>query len=220
MWTGPHRVGDVLKVGLTGGIGSGKSAVAGFLQRLGAVLIDADVIAREVVAPGTPGLDRIVAEFGGEVLTADGELDRQALADRVFSDEPARHRLGEIVHPLVGRRSQEIIASLPDSTVVVHDVPLLVENDLAPGYDLVVVVEAPEADRVARLVAERGMTEEAVRARMAAQASDARRREVADVVLVNDGTLEDLQAMVEQVWRTRIEPLAAARRPGARTDHQ
>ncbi len=196
----------VLKIGLTGGIGSGKSAVARLLADHGAVVVDADALAREVVEPGTPGLRRIVEEFGPDVLSADGRLDRGRLAELVFADQDARERLNAIVHPLVGRRAEQILSGLPDDAVVVHDVPLLTENGLAPNYDLVMVVEASEPTRIARLVRDRGMAEEAVRARIAAQASDEQRRAVADVVVVNDGSRAELAAAVDQVWRAHVAP--------------
>jgi dephospho-CoA kinase len=201
----------VLRVGLTGGIGSGKSAVARLLAEHGAVVVDADAIAREVVQPGTPGLAAVVAEFGGEVLTPDGALDRSRLGAIVFADPAARRRLNAIVHPLVGERSAQLSATAAADAVVVHDVPLLAENGLADGFDLVLVVESPESKRIARLRRERAMSEDEVRARMAAQASDAERRAIADVVIRNDSTLDDLADRVDAVWRERIAPLAAAR---------
>ena len=188
----------MLLVGLTGGIGSGKSTVARALADRGAVVIDADVLAREVVEPGTPGLEAVVARFGTGVLTADGHLDRAALAGLVFDDEVARADLNGIVHPLVAAESQRRVAAAPSGSVVVMDVPLLVEAARG-GYDLVVVVEAPPDVRVDRLVA-RGMDREDVRRRMAAQASDADRRAVADVVLDNSGSEADLLRQVEDLW--------------------
>jgi dephospho-CoA kinase len=190
----------MLEVGLTGGIGSGKSEVARLLASYGAVLIDADVIAREVVAPGTPGLAKIVEDFGPEVLRPDGSLDRAKLAALVFDDETARRRLNAIVHPLVGRRTAELKAQAPPDAVVVHDVPLLVENGLQSLYDLVVVVDAPVETQVARLMSHRGMTESAVRARIAAQASREQRLGSAAVVIDNSGTLEELEAQVRELW--------------------
>ncbi len=191
-------------VALTGGIGSGKSTVAARLARLGAVVVDADALAREVVAPGSPGLASVVAEFGPGVLLPDGSLDRPAVATIVFADEPARHRLEAIVHPLVGDRAAELVAGAPADAVVVYDVPLLAESPqsgLRPveGFDAVVVVEAPAEDRLARLVA-RGMPDEDARARMAAQASDEVRRAIADHVLVNDADLDALHAQVDALW--------------------
>jgi dephospho-CoA kinase len=202
-------VGGVLRVGLTGGIGAGKSAVARELARHGAVVVDADAIAREVVEPGTPGLAAVLAEFGPEVCGADGALDRRKLASIVFADPDARRRLNAIVHPHVARRTAELLADVPPDAVVVHDVPLLTENGLAAQYDLVLVVEAPEDARLARL-AERGIAADDARARMASQASDADRRAVADVVIRNDGTVDDLAAAVDAVWRERIGPQSTA----------
>jgi dephospho-CoA kinase len=200
----------VLRVGLTGGIGSGKSTVATLLSRRGAVVNDADRIAREVVEPGTPGLAAVVAAFGKSLLAADGSLDRPALAAVVFADPEARARLDGIVHPLVRRRAAELISGLPDDAVVVNDVPLLVETGQAGSYDLVVVVETDPGTRVARLV-ERGLTEEDARARIAAQATDEQRRAVADVVLDNRGTPEELAAQVDRLWADRIAPAVATR---------
>jgi dephospho-CoA kinase len=171
-------------------------------------VVDADRIAREVVEPGTPGLDAVVAAFGPQVLTADGALDRPALAAVVFADPAARSRLDGIVHPLVRRRATELelaARQADQSAVVVHDVPLLVETGQAASYDLVLVVEAPEAVRVPRLVA-RGLPEDDARARIAAQATDEQRRAVADVVLRNDGTPEQLRAQVDRFWAERVEP--------------
>jgi dephospho-CoA kinase len=195
----------MFRIGLTGGIGAGKSAVAGLLGAHGAVVVDADVIAREVVEPGSRGLAAVVAEFGPRVRREDGRLDRSRLASVVFADEAARRRLNAIVHPLVAERTAELLAAAAPDTVVVHDVPLLVENQMAGHYDLVVVVEAAEATRLARL-AERGMALDEARARMAAQASDADRRTVADVLIRNDGTLAELAGRVDAVWRDRIAP--------------
>jgi len=193
-----------VQIGLTGGIGSGKSTAAARFAELGALVIDADALAREVVEPGTDGLAAVVAEFGEQVLDADGRLDRPALARLVFGDEAARGRLNAIVHPRVRTRAAGLIAAAPPSTVVVQDVPLLVETERAAAYDLVVVVEAPEQRRVQRLAADRGMSAEDVRARMASQATDEQRRAVADVVLVNDGTPDDLRAKVDALWADRI----------------
>jgi dephospho-CoA kinase len=188
-----------MRVGLTGGVGSGKSTVARLLAGHGAVVIDADAIAREVVEPGTAGLAAVVEEFGAEVLTADGALDRPKLAAVVFADEAKRARLNAIVHPLVGRRTAELMAAAPPDAVVVYDVPLLVESDLAGGFDLVVVVEASVETRLARL-AGRGMAEADARERMAAQATDDQRRAVADVVVDNNGGLEELRHNVDHLW--------------------
>ncbi|GAA3242671.1 hypothetical protein GCM10010532_084450 [Dactylosporangium siamense] len=187
-------------VGLTGGIGAGKSAVAARLAALGAVVIDADRLAREVVEPGTPGLAAVVAAFGDGVLTADGALDRAAMAARIFGDDTARATLEGIVHPLVRARTAELIAAAPDGAVVVNDVPLIVEKQMSRLYETVVVVFASLQTRLDRLVRLRGMTPEEAGARIAAQATDEQRRAVADVAIVNDGTPEDLDAAVEAAW--------------------
>ncbi len=195
----------VLRIGLTGGIGSGKSTVARLLAERGAHLVDADVLAREVVEPGTPGLAAIVDAFGQDVLTPDGALDRPALAAVVFGDAQARARLDGIVHPLVRARAVELISALPEDAVVVQDIPLLVETGQAASFDLVLVVEAGTDVRVARLVG-RGLTESDARARIAAQATDEQRRAVADVVLDNSGTPAQLAAQVDRFWSERVEP--------------
>jgi dephospho-CoA kinase len=197
----------VLRIGLTGGIGSGKSTVAGLLAARGARIVDADRIAREVVEPGTPGLEAVAAAFGPGVLTPDGALDRPALAAVVFADAEARRRLDGIVHPLVRARAAEVVAAAPPDAVVVQDVPLLVETGQAGSYDLVLVVEADLDTRVRRLVG-RGVSEEDARARIAAQATDEQRRAVADVVLDNSGTVEELEAQVERFWAERVAPAA------------
>jgi dephospho-CoA kinase len=188
----------VLLVGLTGGVGSGKSTVARLLADRGAVVIDADVLAREVVEPGRPGYDAIVTRFGPGVVGADGRLDRPALAALVFSDPSARADLNAIVHPLVAEETLRRVGGLPEDSVVVMDVPLLVEAARG-GYHAVVVVEAPEEVRLERLAA-RGMDPTDARARIAAQASDAERRAVADAVLDNSGSPTDLERQVEALW--------------------
>jgi dephospho-CoA kinase len=195
----------VLRIGLTGGIGSGKSTVAALLAQHGARVVDADRIAREVVEPGTPGLAAVVAEFGDGVLTPEGALDRPALAGLVFGDPAARARLDAVVHPLVRARAAELVAAAPGDAVVVQDVPLLVETGQAGSFDLVLVVEADVDTRVARLV-ERGLAAEDARARIASQATDEQRRAVADVVLRNDGDRADLAAQVERFWVERVTP--------------
>jgi dephospho-CoA kinase len=196
----------MLKVGLTGGIGSGKSAVSAGLAEHGAVVVDADAIAREVVEPGTPGLAAVVAEFGEEVLTPEGRLDRARLGEIVFADPDRLARLNAIVHPLVGERSAELMerASASGAEVVVYDVPLLVENDLAGLYDLVVVVDAPDATRVERVAADRGMPREQVWARIRNQADREARLAAADLVVDNSGTREDLRARVADLWEALL----------------
>ncbi|GGO50335.1 dephospho-CoA kinase [Streptomyces lasiicapitis] len=194
----------MLKVGLTGGIGAGKSEVSRLLVERGAVLVDADRIAREVVAPGTEGLAAVVETFGEEVLAADGSLDRPKLGAIVFADPDRLAALNAIVHPLVGARSAELeraAAEAGEDTVIVHDVPLLAENGLAPLYDVVVVVDARPETQLDRLVRLRGMTEDDARARMAAQATREKRLEIAGIVVDNDGPLEQLAPRVDEVWR-------------------
>jgi dephospho-CoA kinase len=194
----------MLRVGLTGGIGSGKSEVSKRLAALGAVVLDADKAAREVVEPGTPGLARVAAAFGTAVLRPDGSLDRPKLAGIVFADDAARDRLNGIVHPLVHEwmRAAEAAAVRDggDGVVVVHDVPLLAEGGRAGQFDLVIVVDVPPDVQVERLAGVRGMTPDQARARMAAQASREQRLAVADVVIDNSGTLDDLDKRVAEVW--------------------
>ncbi|GHH94291.1 dephospho-CoA kinase [Streptomyces capillispiralis] len=190
----------MLTVGLTGGIGAGKSEVSRLLVECGAVLIDADRIAREVVEPGTPGLAAVVDAFGEEVLAADGRLDRPKLGSIVFADPERLAVLNAIVHPLVGARSRELEQAAAADAVVVHDVPLLTENGLAPLYDLVIVVDASPETQLDRLVGRRGMSEEDARARMAAQATREQRREIADIVIDNDVPLDELERRVKDVW--------------------
>ncbi|MER6220153.1 dephospho-CoA kinase [Streptomyces sp900105755] len=190
----------MLKVGLTGGIGAGKSEVSRLLAGHGAVLIDADRIAREVVAPGTPGLAAVTEAFGPEVLAADGSLDRPRLGSIVFADPARLAVLNSIVHPLVGARSRELETAAADDAVVVHDVPLLAENGLAQLYDVVVVVDTAPETQLDRLTRLRGMTEEDARARMAAQATREKRLEIADIVIDNDVPLDALRQRVGEVW--------------------
>jgi dephospho-CoA kinase len=201
----------MLKVGLTGGIGAGKSEVSRQLVEHGAVLIDADRIAREVVAPGTPGLAAVVQAFGEDVLAEDGSLDRPRLGSIVFADPDRLAVLNSIVHPLVGARSRELESAAAEDAVVVHDVPLLAENALAPLYDLVVVVDASPETQLDRLVGLRGMTEQDARARMAAQATREKRLEIADVVIDNDVPLDDLRRRVQEVWGELVRRARASR---------
>jgi dephospho-CoA kinase len=204
----------MLRVGLTGGIGAGKSTVARRLVELGATLVDADQVAREVVLPGSVGLSRLVAEFGEGVLDADGALDRPGLGEIVFGDPGARQRLNGILHPLIGQRTAELIAEAPSDSVIVHDVPLLVEGSMAASFPLVIVVHAPESERIRRLVADRGMTEDAARARIAAQADDDARRAAADVWLDNSGSADAVRAAVDRLWNDRLIPFDTALRTG------
>jgi dephospho-CoA kinase len=194
----------VLRAGLTGGIGSGKSEVAKRLAALGAVIIDADVAARAVVAPGTPGLARVAEAFGVGVLGPDGALDRERLGAIVFRDPASRATLNAIVHPLVGQWMRAADRAAVDAAhgdvVIVHDVPLLAENRRAGDFDLVIVVDVPPELQLERLVSLRGMTPDQARARMAAQASREQRLMVADLVIDNSGTLADLDRRVAEIW--------------------
>jgi dephospho-CoA kinase len=204
----------VLRVGLTGGIGAGKSTVAAELSELGAVVVDADRIAREVVEPGTDGLAEVVDAFGEEVLDDEGRLDRPALGRVVFADDEARTRLNGILHPRIGARTAELIAGAPDDAVVVHDVPLLVENGMGPAFALVVVVDAPEDVRVARLGETRGMAEDDARARIRAQATEEDRRAAADVWIDNVGDVDEVREQVRELWTERIVPFESGVREG------
>ncbi|MFE9749273.1 dephospho-CoA kinase [Saccharothrix saharensis] len=193
----------MLRVGLSGGIGSGKSTVAGRFAEHGAVVIDADRLAREVVEPGTDGLREVVEAFGSDVLGPDGALDRPALAAKVFGDERALATLNGITHPRIAARTGELIAAAPEDAIIVHDVPLLVEKDMAPLYHLVVIVHADLDQRLVRL-RDRGLPEDDARRRIAAQADDERRRAVADVWLDNSGTPDLVLAQVDALWADRL----------------
>ncbi|MGH3516155.1 MAG: dephospho-CoA kinase [Haloechinothrix sp.] len=199
----------MLRVGLTGGIGAGKSTVATRLAEHGALLIDADAIAREVVEPGKPALAAIVAAFGEDVLDSEGGLNRQALAAKAFVDDESRTRLNGIMHPRIGARTGELIAKANPDAVVVHDIPLLVEGGLAPAYHVVIVVDAPEELRVRRLVHSRGMDEVDARARIAAQATESQRRAAADIWLDNSGHQDAIEAEVDALWADRLVPFEA-----------
>jgi dephospho-CoA kinase len=190
----------VLRVGLTGGIGAGKSEVSRRLAAQGAIIVDADAIARKVVAPGTPGLEQVIAAFGRHLLRADGTLDRERLGEIVFADPVKLAQLNAIVHPLVGKRMTELETAADADAVVVHDVPLIAENGLAPGYDVVVVVDTPPSLQLDRLVKLRGMTEEQGQARMAAQAAREQRLAIADFVIDNSGSLGELDRQVGDLW--------------------
>lgn len=200
----------MLSVGLTGGIGSGKSAVAERLRQHGAIVIDSDRIAREVVEPGEPALEQIVARFGGGVVDGEGRLRRQALADIVFGDADALADLNAIMLPLISQRARAQQDSAPAHAIVVHDSPLLVEQGMEGAFDRVIVVDCPDDVRLDRLVRLRGMSEADARARMAAQASRERRLAVADFVVDNSGTPEGLDRAVDALWR---ELVAAAGLP-------
>ncbi|GAA2792352.1 dephospho-CoA kinase [Kribbella solani] len=190
----------MLRVGLTGGIGAGKSAVSARLAARGAVVIDSDVLAREVVARGTDGLAEVVAAFGTGVLTADGELDRPAVGRIVFGDDTARRKLEGIIHPRVRARAAEIERDAAADAVVVHDIPLLVETGQADKFDLVLVVDVPVEVQVERLTSQRGMTEAEATRRIASQASREERLAVADVVVDNSGSRADLDRRVDALW--------------------
>lgn len=198
----------MLRIGLTGGIGAGKSAVSATFSQLGGIIVDGDVLAREVVEPGTEGLALLVDAFGRDILLPGGALDRPALAAKAFRDEGARAKLNGIVHPLVAKRRAEIIATVAEDAVVVEDIPLLVESRMAPLFPLVVIVHADVELRVRRLVEQRGMSEADARARIAAQATDEQRRAVADIWLDNSGSLDALVERARDVWYKRILPFA------------
>ena len=189
-----------MRVGLTGGVASGKSTVSTMLAELGAIVIDSDAIAREVVEPGTPGLAAVVEAFGPEILTEDGRLDRPALGAIVFADEERRRVLEGILHPLIGERSAALAAAAGPDDLVVHDIPLLAESGIADTFDAVVVVDAPTDLQVARMLRDRGWTQEDAESRIAAQASREKRLEVATYVIENTGSLEDLRARVQNVY--------------------
>lgn len=208
----------MLKIGLTGGIASGKSLVAARFQELGAVLVDADALAREVVEPGTQGLERIVAAFGEEVLANDGRLDRPGLGALVFDNPERLAVLNGIVHPLVRSRAAAITAATPDDAVVVQDIPLLVETGQGSNFHLVIVVDAPDNVRLQRMLEHRGMTADAARSRMAAQASRKDRLAAADVVLDNSGTVRQLLDQVDSLWDNRLVPFARNLAAGTRAE--
>ena len=196
----------MFRVGLTGGIGSGKSTVSARLASHGAVVIDYDQLARDAVELGTPALAAIAERFGSDVIAPDGSLNREALGAVVFGDDAARTDLEAITHPAIIGLAVAMEETIPDDGVVVHDHPLLVELGMTAFFDLVVVVDAPEDVQVERLVASRGMTEEDAQARMAAQASREERRAAADVVLENTGSIADLEARVDELWDRSIRP--------------
>jgi dephospho-CoA kinase len=189
-----------MRVGLTGGVASGKSTVSRMRAELGAVVIDADLLAREVVGRGTDGLEEVVSAFGSQVLTPAGDLDRPALGARVFADETRRRDLEAIIHPRVRARAAEIEASAPEGSLIVHDIPLLAETGQGAAFDAVVVVDVPSELQVERMVRERGWTQAEANSRIAAQASREERRAIATYVIENTGTIEDLRRRVAEVF--------------------
>jgi dephospho-CoA kinase len=189
-----------VRVGLTGGIASGKSTVSTMLRELGAVVIDADRLAREVVAKGTEGFDEVVAAFGSEVVGPDGELDRPALGAIVFSDEAKRRQLEAIIHPRVRDASAALEADVPPGALVVHDIPLLAEAGRGSGFDAVIVVDASEEDAITRMIRDRAMSREEALSRIRAQATREQRRAIATYVLTNDKTVADLREQVATVF--------------------
>src|SRR5215207_6193120 len=209
----------MLRIGLTGGIGAGKSTVSATFAECGGIIVDGDVIAREVVEPGTEGLAQLVEAFGEDILLADGALNRPALAAKAFVDDEKRAKLNGIVHPLVGKRRLEIIESVPENAVVVEDIPLLVETGMAPMFPLVVVVTADEETRVTRVV-QRGMDEADARARIKAQAPEEERRAIADVLLDNSGSQDELVEKARDIWYHRVLPLAQNIRTRHVDDHK
>lgn len=198
----------MLRIGLSGGIGAGKSTVSSTFSELGGIVVDGDVIAREVVEPGTEGLGKLVDAFGRDILQDDGSLNRPALASIAFSDDEKRKTLNGIVHPLVAHRRSELIAAAAEGAVIVEDIPLLVESGMAPMFPLVVIVHADEDLRVKRLIEYRGFSEEDARARIAAQATEEQRRAVADVWLDNSGSAGELVEQARALWHERILPFA------------
>lgn len=209
----------MLSLGLTGGIAAGKSLLANRFRELGAIVIDADRLARDVVAPGTPGLSAVVERFGQNILLPDGTLDRPQLGALVFSDDTARQALNAIVHPLVRAAADSIKLCAGPGSVVVQDIPLLVESGQGANFHLVVVVQAPRIERIERMVRDRGMSEAAAVARMAAQASDEERAAAADVVIINDGLPEHAVAELDALWHGRLLPFAANLAAGKAAAH-
>ena len=206
--------GGNVVVGLTGGMGSGKSSVARLLAEHGALVVDADAVAREVVAPGSEGLAAVVERFGPGVLQPDGSLDRAELGRVAFADDASRRSLEAITHPRIAARTLDLMGEAAARQVIVHDIPLLVELQRQGDYDLVVVVDAPVEPRIARLREHRGVPRDVAEARIAAQAGEEQRRAVADVWIDNGGAQDALREQVDELWRGRVEPLVAeARRP-------
>ncbi len=198
----------MLKVAVTGGIGSGKSAVGEILEELGAVIVDADELARTVIERGNSGYDQVLAAFGDEILTS-GEIDRAKLAGLVFSDPELRKKLEGIIHPLVREAAEEIMKSAPSGSVVVNEIPLLFETNGAKRFDFVIAVQTPMELRIERL-SQRGMKLYEIEKRIAVQASDQERASIADVIVVNDGSLDQLRSKVEELWFTQLQPKAGS----------
>ncbi len=198
----------MLKVAVTGGIGSGKSAVGAILEELGAVIVDADELARTVIERGNSGYDQVLAAFGDEILTS-GEIDRAKLAGLVFSDPELRKKLEGIIHPLVREAAEEIMKSAPSGSVVVNEIPLLFETNGAKRFDFVIAVQTPMELRIERL-SQRGMKLYEIEKRIAVQASDQERASIADVIVVNDGSLDQLRSKVEELWFTQLQPKAGS----------
>jgi dephospho-CoA kinase len=196
----------MLNVALTGGIGSGKSAVAEFLQECGAVIIDSDQLARDVIERGTEGFEAVLAAFGDTVLT-DGEIDRSTLAEIVFQDENQRKKLEAIIHPLVREAAESLMKKLPSDSVVINQIPLLVETNGAKRFDYIITVSASEDLRRQRLL-QKGLKDYEITKRMQAQVNDAAREEIADSIIKNEGSLEDLERIVENLWNNTLRPLA------------
>ena len=196
----------MLNVALTGGIGSGKSAVAEFLQECGAVIIDSDQLARDVIERGTEGFEAVLAAFGDTVLT-DGEIDRSTLAEIVFQDENQRKKLEAIIHPLVREAAESLMKKLPSDSVVINQIPLLVETNGAKRFDYIITVSASEDLRRQRLL-QKGLKDYEITKRMQAQVNDAAREEIADSIIRNEGSLEDLERIVEDLWNNTLRPLA------------
>lgn len=204
----------MIRIGLTGGIGAGKSTVAKTFIERGGYHIDADQIAREVVEPGSQGLTKLVEAFGEDILAADGSLDRPALAAKAFVDDESRTILNSITHPLIGARTQELLEAAPADAIIIQDIPLLVENHTAPFFHIVIIVGVDEEIRLHRLTTLRGLDEADARARIAAQATDEQRRAVADVWLDNSGTPEQLADAALALWEQRLVPFEANVRAG------
>jgi dephospho-CoA kinase len=193
-----------MKVGLTGGIGAGKSTVADMFSKLGAVVIRSDELSRQVIEPNTPGFQKVVSRFGNQILQENGSIDRQKLAQIVFNDETALKDLEDIVHPLVRSKTNEIMDNQNREAIIVNEVPLLLEKNMQSLFDFLVIVISNEKNRLNRLQ-KRGISEDESLKRMKLQVDDDKRRSLADFLIVNDGNLEQLEADVSKVWQTLLE---------------